>query len=155
MMQAPEWDAADRQGSLSRWIDALNDEARRQFLQDGTHVEIFFIFNDEGLMQIVPVAGMEKDQMVAALKDLLEKRNGYAFIHISEGTMQHMDRADRADALLVHAESRDGISVLCCSTVAERNGEKLLLDAVRLEGDTIRGRFARVFDGIDGCSSGR
>ena len=73
-MQTPEWDAADRRGSLNRWIDAL----------------------------------------------------------------------------LVHAESRDGISVLCCSTVAERSGEKLLLEAVRLDGDKLEGRFVHLFDGIDG-----
>ncbi len=119
----------------------LNEEARRQFLEAGTHVEIFFLFSDEGLMEVVPIAGMEKDDIVRELKIMLSERNGYAFIHISEGTMRHMDTADQADMLLVHAESRDGLSVAYCSTVAMRDEEKLLLDAVKLDGAKLEGRF--------------
>jgi hypothetical protein len=144
-MQAPEWNGHDRKGSLNQWIEMLNEEARRQFLEAGTHVEIFFIFNDEGLMEVVPIAGMEKDDIVRELKKMLVERDGYAFIHISEGIMRHMDTADEADMLLVHAESRDGLAMAYCSTVATRNEEKLLLDAVKLDGAKLEGRFANIF----------
>ena len=145
MQQAPEWNTQDKKGSLIQWIDVLNEEARRQFLEAGTHVEIFFLFNDEGLMEVIPIAGMGKDEIVRELKKMLAERDGYAFIHISEGTMRHMDTADKADMLLVHAESRDGLSVAHCSTVAMRGEEKLLLDAVKVDGEKLAGRFAHVF----------
>ena len=144
-MQAPEWNGQDKAGSLEQWIDMLNEEARRQFLEAGTHVEIFFVFNDEGLMEVVPIAGMEKAEIVHELKIMLSERDGYAFIHISEATAQHMDSADKADMLLVHAESRDGTSVAYCSTVAMRGEEKMLLDAVKVDGEKLNGRFVNIF----------
>ncbi len=149
-MQAPEWNAQDREGSLTQWVEMLNEEARRQFLEAGTHVEIFFLFNDEGLMEVIPIAGMEKDDIVRELKKMLAERDGYAFIHISEGTMRHMDTADKADMLLVHSESRDGLSMAYCSTVAMRGEEKLLLDAVKVDGEKLAGRFAHVFQNLNG-----
>ncbi len=149
-MQAPEWKTQDKTESLTQWIEMLNEEARRQFLEAGTHVEIFFLFNDEGLMEVIPIAGMEKDDIVRELKKMLAERDGYAFIHISEGTMRHMDTADKADMLLVHSESRDGLSMAYCSTVAMRGEEKLLLDAVKVDGEKLAGRFAHVFQNMEG-----
>ncbi len=148
-MQAPEWNGQDREGSLRQWIEILNEEARRQFLEAGTHVEIFFLFNEDGLMEVIPIAGMEKDDIVRALKKMLAERDGYAFIHISEGTMRHMDTADKADMLLVHAENRDGLSIAWCSTVVQRSEEKLLLDAVKIDGEKLTGRFAHIFRDLD------
>lgn len=144
-MQAPEWNGQDKAGSLAQWIEMLNVEARRQFLEAGTHVELFFLFNEEGIMEVIPIAGMEKDEIVRELKKRLTERDGYAFIHISEGTMRHMDTADQADMLLVHAESRDGLSVAWCSTVAMQGEKKLLLDAVKIDGEKLEGRFVHVF----------
>jgi len=144
-MEAPEWNEQDKAGSLEQWIDMLNGEARRQFLEAGTHVEIFFVFNDEGLMEVIPIAGMEKDDIVRELKIMLAERDGYAFIHISEATARHMDSADKADMLLVHAESRDGLSMAWCSTVALRGEEKMLLDAAKVDGEKLKGRFAHIF----------
>ena len=147
-MQTPEWNTQDKAASLAQWIEMLNGEARRQFLEAGTHVEIFFLFNAEGLMEVIPIAGMEKDEIVRELKKMLAERDGYAFIHISEGTMRHMDSADQADMLLVHAESRDGLSVAWCSTVARQGEKKLLLDAVKIDGEKLDGRFAHIFQDL-------
>ena len=144
-MQAPEWNDQDKAGSLNQWIEMLNEEARRQFLEAGTHIEIFFLFNDAGLMEVIPIAGMEKEEIVRELKKMLKERDGYAFIHISEGTMRHMDTADKADMLLVHAESREGLGFAYCSTVVPKDDEKLLLDAVRIEGKSLSGHFANIF----------
>ena len=146
-MTAPDWNTLDKPGSLQQWIDVLNNEARRQFLEAGTHVEIFFIFGDEGLMEVVPIVGMEKDDVVHALKKMLDERDGYAFIHIAEATARHMDSAAASDMLLVHAESRDGLSVACCSTVVLQGEKKLLLDAVTIDGSKLDGRFAGIFKG--------
>lgn len=148
-MQAPEWNERDKEGSLVQWIEMLNEEARRQFLEAGTHIEIFFLFNDKGLMEVVPIVAMEKDDIVRELKKMLIDRSGYAFIHISEGTMRHMDTADEADILQVHAESREGLAMAYCSTVAMRNEEKLLLDAVQLDGAKLEGRFANIFQDME------
>lgn len=146
-MTAPDWDRLDKPGSLHQWIDVLNNEARRQFLEAGTHVEIFFIFGEEGLMEVVPIAGMDKDDVVHALKKMLDERDGYAFIHIAEATAQHMDSAASSDMLLVHAESRDGVTVACCSPVVLQGDKKLLLDAVRVDGSRLDGPFAGIFQG--------
>lgn len=144
-MQPPEWNPQDRSASLKQWIEMLNTEARRQFLEAGTHIEIFFVFGDGGLMEIIPIAGMNKEDIVHELKKMLTERNGYAFIHISEGTMRHMDSADQADMLLVHAESRDGLGVAYCSTVVEQGTEKMLLDAVQIDGEKLKGPLAHIF----------
>ena len=123
----------------------LNEEARRQFLAAGTHVEIFFIFGDNGLMEVVPIVGMDKADIVHELKKLLNDRDGYAFIHIAEATAQNMDSADEADMLLVHAESREGYSVAYCSTVVMQGENKLLLDAVQVDGSKLGGQFTHIF----------
>ena len=139
-MNAPEWNKQDKQGSLQKWIGMLNEEARRQFLTSGTHIEIFFLFNDDGIMEVVPIVGMDKDDMIYELKKMLRERDGYAFIHIAEATARAMDSAAEADSLLVHAESRDGFSTAWFSTVAQRGEEKLLLDAVQVDGSKLKGR---------------
>lgn len=145
-MTPPEWNKLDKPGSLQQWADMLNDEARRQFLEAGTHVEIFFIFGDEGLLEVVPIVGMDKDEIVRELKKMLDERDGYAFIHIAEATARNMDSAAECDMLLIHAESRDGISEACCSTIALQGEKKLLLDAVKVDGSKLDGRFTGIFE---------
>jgi hypothetical protein len=49
---------------------------------------------------------------------------------------------------MVHAESREGVSMAWCSTVAMRGEEKLLLDSVRIDGDKLAGRFAHIFSDL-------
>ena len=144
-MTAPEWNNLDKSASLQQWIELLNNEARRQFLEAGTHVEIFFVFGNEGLMEVVPIVGMDKDAVVRQLKKMLNERDGYAFIHIAEATARHMDSDASSDMLLVHAESRDGVSVACCSAVVLQGEKKLLLDSVKVDGSKLDGRFAGMF----------
>lgn len=144
-MNAPEWDQTDKQGSLEKWIEMLNGEARRQFLQDGTHLEIFFLFNDEGLMNIAPVAGMEKDAIINGLKNTLAEKNGFAYIHIVEATAKAINSEAEADSLLVIAESRDGFSKAWFHTVVQKGEEKLLMDAVEVDGSKLDGRFTGIF----------
>jgi deoxyxylulose-5-phosphate synthase len=145
-MNPPDWNIEDKQESLKKWIEMLNEEARRQFLISGTHIEIFFLFNDAGIMEVVPIVGMDKDDMIHELKKILRERDGYAFIHIAEATARAMDSAAEADSLLVHAESRDGLSTAWFSTVARRGEEKLLLDAVQVDGSKLKGRLTRIFE---------
>lgn len=145
-MTPPEWNSEDRQGSLKHWMLALNDEARLQFLEAGTHVEIFFIFGDEGLQKIAPIVGMDKQSVVSELKKTLNELNAYAFIHIAEATAQNLDSADEADMLFVHAESRDGLSVAHCSMVVQQADKKMLMDPVEVDGSKLGGQFAHVFD---------
>lgn len=148
-MQPPEWNKADRAGSLNQWIDLLNEEARRQFLEAGTHVEIFFIFNDDGLMEVIPIAGMDKDEMVRELKLMLSERNGYAYIHISEATARNIDSDAVADSLVLIAESREGLSAAWLSTVVLRGEEKLLMDAVKVDGAKLAGRMTGIFQRLE------
>ncbi|MDF7823413.1 hypothetical protein P4B35_05270 [Pontiellaceae bacterium B12227] len=148
-MNAPEWNKQDKAGSLQKWIKELNAEARYQFLEAGTHLEIFFVFNDEGLMEVVPIVGMEKDEIISELRKMLSGRNGYAFIHIAEVTARHMDSNAEADSLMVHAESREGLTEAWFSTVTTQGDEKLLLDAVKVEGASLDGRFCGIFRDLE------
>jgi hypothetical protein len=145
-MNAPEWNNEDKQGSLEKWIEMLNAEARRQFLEAGTHLEIFFLFNDEGLMNIAPIAGMEKEEIISGLKRTLAEKNGYAYIHIVEATAKVLDSAAEADSLLLIAESRDGLSKAWFHTVVKKNDEKLLMNAVEVDGSKLKGRFTGIFE---------
>jgi len=145
-MNAPEWNTEDKQGSLNQWIDMLNAEARRQFLEAGTHIEIFFIFNEGGLMDIAPVAGLDKEQIVTGLKQTLAEKNGYAYIHLVEASAKALDSAAEADSLLLIAESRDGFSRVWFHTVVKKGEEKLLMDAVEVAGTNLKGRFTGIFN---------
>ncbi|WP_372805790.1 hypothetical protein [Pontiella sp.] len=145
-MDKPQWNPKDKAGSLQEWIGALNNEARRQFLLAGTHIELFFMFGDDGLQEVVPVVAMEKAEVIAAFKKLLAGRNGYAYIHIAEATVRRVDSGAESDSLLLIAESRDGLSEAWISTVVRRNEEKLLLDAVRISGSRLQGRFMGIFE---------
>jgi len=144
-MNPPEWNNQDKQGSLKKWIEMLNTEARQQFLNDGTHLEIFFLFNDEGLMNIAPIADMEKEAIINGLKNTLNESNGTAYIHIVEATAKAMDSADEADALLVIAETRAGFSKAWIHTVVQKGEEKLLMNAVEVDGSKFEGRFTGIF----------
>ena len=145
-MNAPEWNTNDKQDSLTQWIEMLNTEARRQFLQDGTHLEIFFLFNGEGLMNIAPITGMKKEEIVEGLKKTLAEKNGYAYIHIVEAHAKALNSADEADSLLLIAESRDGLSKTWFHTVVEKGSEKMLMDAVEVDGSKLNGRFTGIFN---------
>jgi hypothetical protein len=145
-MNPPEWNSEDKKASLERWIDMLNAEARRQFLQDGTHLEIFFLFNGKGLMNIAPIAGMEKEAIIAGLKQTLNDKDGYAYIHIVEARAKALDSADEADTLLLIAESKDGFSKAWFHTVVENKSQKMLMDAVEVDGKKLQGRFTGIFE---------
>ena len=144
-MKAPEWNNQDKQESLAKWIDMLLAEARRQFLNDGTHLEIFFLFNDEGLMNIAPIAGMDKEAILAGLKQTLTEKNGYAYIHLVEASAKAMDSAAEADSLLLIAESRDDLSTAYFNTVVMKGDEKMLMDPVQVDGSKMQGRFTGIF----------
>ena len=145
-MNPPDWNTDNKQAYLLKWIGILNAEARRQFLEAGTHVEIFFLFNGEGLMNIAPIAGMEKEAIIAGLKQTLNDNDGYAYIHIVEARAKAMDSADEADSLLLIAESRDGFSKAWFHTVAMKGDEKLLMEAVEVDGAKLNGRFTGIFE---------
>jgi hypothetical protein len=85
-------------------------------------------------MNIAPIAGMEKEDILDGLKKLLTEKNGYAYIHIVEAMARALDSAAQADALLLLAESRDGFSNAWVHPVAHKGDEKLLLDAVEVDG---------------------
>lgn len=145
-MNPPDWNRDNKENSLKKWIEMLNEEARRQFLEAGTHLEIFFLFNDGGLMNLVPVAGMKKEDIICELKRTLREKNGYACIHIVEATARAMDSAAEAESLLVIAESRDGLSTARISTVVRKGDEKLLMGSVQVDGSKLQGRFTGIFN---------
>ena len=65
--EAPAWDAGDPAGSLARFAAWLNEQARATFLQDGTHIELFFLYRTDGQGAITqrPIFGRRRDYVVA------------------------------------------------------------------------------------------
>ena len=144
-MNAPDWNPQDKPASLKGWVDMLLAETRRQFLSDGTHIEIFFLFNDDGLMNLAPISGMEKEEIIAGLKQTLRANDGYAYIHIVEAHTRAIDCAAEADSLLLIAESRDGYSKAILNTVVMKGDEKCLVDPVEIDESQLDGCFIGMF----------
>lgn len=97
-------------------------------------------------MNIAPIAEMEKEAIIAGLKQTLNGKDGYAYIHIVEARAKALDSADEADSLLLIAESRDGFSKVWFHTIVEKGEEKLLMDAVEADGSKLKGRFTGIFE---------
>ena len=63
----------------------------------------------------------------------------------TEATAKAINSEAEADSLLVIAESRDGFSKAWFHTVVQKGEEKLLMDAVEVDGSKLDGRFTGIF----------
>lgn len=126
----PTWNPADKPASLKAYAEYLHREAVRMFMQDKTHVQILFLFSDDGLASVNPVpANTPNDRLVAGVRQAVLENGLYGVIMIAEawtylpkragdhtavqimhGEMRVADLKDddRTEALMLRMESRDG-----------------------------------------------
>ena len=129
----PGWNPDDKQGSLKAYAEWLHREAVRMFMQDKTHVQILFLFSDDGLASVNPVpANTAADALAAGVRQAVLENGLYGVIMIAEawtylpkrakdhtavqimhGEMRVADLKDedRTEALMLRMESRDGAHV--------------------------------------------
>src|ERR1035441_5870588 len=68
-----------------RLAQHLNDRSKEMFLRDGHHAEIFFLVDGNGGTTIIPTpADVDRDQMLAGLKQRIREGDSYGVVHISE-----------------------------------------------------------------------
>jgi hypothetical protein len=126
----PIWNPNDKSGSLKAYAEWLHREAVRLFTQDKTHCQILFLFSDAGLVSVNPVpANTAAVALTAGVRQAVLENGLYGVIMIAEAWTYMPRRAkdhtavqimcgemnvadlkdeDRAEALMVRMESRDG-----------------------------------------------
>jgi hypothetical protein len=143
------------------------EEARRTFLKDGTHLEVFFLYRADGQGAMGnPPPQMDRDQFIQVLRQTIEMNEIFGVIHVVEAwvyipkkpndhTMKQimagemavsdLKQGDKAEALIVRYECRDGSQRLWINQVLRpKTGGVALVDAVEME-DEVKGRFASLF----------
>ena len=163
----PDWVMADASGSMRRTAEWFVEEARRTFLTDGTHVELFFLFQEDGNYSMgPPPPDMPKVQFVSVLRQKIRYDNTFGVVHILEAwvfipkhpndhTMKQilagemavadLKNGDKTEALVVRYECRDGSQRMWISPIIRpKTGGVALGDALEM-GETAEGRFASLF----------
>lgn len=83
--QLPAWDAADPSGSMRRTADWFVEEARATFLKDGTHVELFFLYRQDGQGTMGnPPPKMDRDQFTQMLRQTIQMNDIFGVAHVVE-----------------------------------------------------------------------
>ena len=164
--EPPAWDAADRAGSFARYAEWLNEKARFTFLSAGFHAEMFFFMRADGQGGMgMPPKGMDRDRVVAMLRQTIRANDIYGIVHICEAwtlfpkrpkdhtfkqvldgeiAVSELRPEDRTEALTVRMESRDGASHLWLSPIMRTNLGVALADAIDWKEPT-GGRFSGLF----------
>lgn len=158
-MKKMPWSTECKLASLEVWVQALNEEARSQFLKAGTHVELLLVFSDSGPTTMLPVYRIGHDEAEARLKNLVSAQHAYAVAHIvccvvdlpvgpmddlhmrvsTEGWMSAQHKS-LAEILVVHAYSRDQSNMTFFNPVVRGGQQVMLMDSIRLD-VPFRGRF--------------
>ena len=146
--QMPEWNAGDAAASLRAFAAWLNETARATFLEHGTHVELYFLFNGAGLAGVLPPqAGMGKEQMLQNLKTYIHANDIHGVAHVAEAwgyfsrrpgdhtfrqieageiAVAELKPEDRSAVLLVTAAARDRINLMYLNPIV-RAGDRVSL----------------------------
>ena len=164
--EPPVWKASDPQASLRRRADWLNEKARRTFLLDKFHTEMFLLFRADGQSGLVqPPPKVDRDVFVGALKDAIRQNDIYGVVHIVEAwsyfrkqqqdhtltqlmmgemAVSDLKNGDREEALMVRVESRDGLNHLWLSPIVRKGKEVALAEPMEMS-EELSGRFGSLF----------
>ena len=136
------------------------------FLEAGTHVELYFLFSQDGqgtLIQVPP--GMAREAFMVNLKGTLRKLNSYGVIQIAEVwtylpprpndhtfrqvlegeiKVSELKEGDRTEALLVRYQSSDGNQCAWVNVIQRKDSGVSLAEAIELH-DKADGRFGSLF----------
>jgi len=160
------WEESDPSGSMRRQAEWISEEARMTFLKDGTHVELVFLYKQDGQCGIGQAPpGMDRDQFTGVLKEAIRTNDIYGIVHISEAwlyipsrpndhTMKQilagemavsdLKKGDKTEALVVRYECRDGTQRMWISPIVRTKDGVALADALEM-GDEAGGRFGSLF----------
>ena len=162
----PDWVVSNPAASMRRTAEWFVEEARTTFLTDGTHVELFFLFREDGGYSMgPPPPDMPKDQFVAVLRQRIRDDNTFGVVHVLEAwvfipkkpndhTMKQilagemgvsdLKKGDKTEALVVRYECRDETQRMWISPIVRPKGGVALGNALEM-GETAEGRFASLF----------
>jgi hypothetical protein len=160
------WNASNRANCFRRFAQELKEQSKQVFLKDKHHAEMFFMVTEDGQAGVMPAPPkMERDEMVAKLKQSIRENNVYGAIHIVEtwtyfrsGAKDHtmtqlmageikvseLQPQDRDEALVVTMESREKAHFMWITPIL-RDGDKVTLGETMNFEDRIDGRFAGLF----------
>jgi hypothetical protein len=160
------WDEAAPGSGLRQMATMLRAQAVQMFLNDKTHLELFFLVNRRGESRVVPASVIpDRDQLMAALRAHVRANDIFGVIHIVEAWIYHRRQgpdhtftqimsgeikvselrdSDRSEVLIVRMESRDGDHLLWSMPI-QRDGDKATLGQPIESNDPPGGRFASFF----------
>jgi hypothetical protein len=159
-MTHPLWNPSAKSASLRKWAEHLHKESKREFLKDGTHAQLLFLFKDEGPVSITPVPPNSNHmQVYNGIRKAIRQHHLYGVIHIGEawtyfpkndddhtafqlldGEMRVADLKDedRTEALYLRMESKDGDCVVYVDKIARKNGQVELGESRKVEGEELK-----------------
>lgn len=148
MNDKPTWNPAAPHASLMKWGESLRKEAKRVFLQDGTHAQMLFLFDDNGIASVNPIPPRTNPEQIAAgVRHAIGEHNLYGVITIAEawtyfpekandhtvsqlldGEMKVSDlrEGDKTEVLMVSLQSRDGEHVTWLDKIERKDGKVTL-----------------------------
>lgn len=130
MIEELKWVSEQKNACIYEWTQNLRLEAKRLFLQDGTHTSMMFSFNEEnGLISINPVPpGIDHQQLNEAIINTVNEHHLYGVIFIGEAwvyfakendhtafqlldgemNVSDLNAGDKKEALMIRMENSDG-----------------------------------------------
>jgi hypothetical protein len=84
------WNEANPVKGLRQMAKSLQAHAVQTFLNDKTHVELFFLVNRAGEAQVVPASVIpDREQLMTLLRGHIQANDVYGVIHIFEAWGYH------------------------------------------------------------------
>jgi hypothetical protein len=160
------WSPSNKAACFRRFAQELKEQTKQVFLKDKHHSEMFFFVTDDGQAGVMLAPPkIDRDEMVAKLKQKIRQNNVYGVVHIVEtwtyfrsGAKDHtmtqimageikvseLRPQDRDEALVVTMESREGAHFMWITPIL-RDADKVTLGETMNFDDRIDGRFAGFF----------
>jgi hypothetical protein len=164
-MPAPGWDAGRPAAAFQAFAGQVRGMARQVFLRDGRHAEMLFFMPLNGQGHVVLWRSNDRDLEAGWIRKHITEPYVFGVVHVVEAWM-HLARtpddhtlrqiqageikvselcpADRREALMVSAQSRDGWSASWIAEIARDAAGKPSLGTSREFAD-FRGRFGKLF----------
>jgi hypothetical protein len=162
MSDQPKWISNEESASIQKWTDYLHKEAKRLFIQDGTHGNLMLSFNKEnGIISVNLIPpNINHDQINDAIMNAVNEHNLYGVVLIGETWMyfikekdhttfqlldgemkvSDLNDEDKKEALMIRMENSDGDCLIYLDEIiSDENGRTLK------EGKVIRGTQKKWF----------
>ena len=162
---APDWDRSHPVESFQAYADRIHKQAKETLVQDGNHAEMFFFLTISGNGHLMLWRNSDRDLEAKWLRKHISAHYVYGVIHVVEAWMRlakgtndplfqkvrsgemrvsELPSAERQEALLVSAQSRDGWAMSWCDQIQRYADGKPMLGSCIETGD-FEGRFGKLF----------